>query len=1094
MLPVHNHSEYSALDGYSHPVEIAERIESLGLPGAFLTDHGTVAGWTSFSEAMTWKNKKKGIKRDLFVGYGMEAYQARYGRLERQAPGSETKFKKGEDAFHLILLAASPEGYRNLLRLSDESYRTGMYYDPRVDTELLRKYHEGIVATSACFSGIVAKEIREGGSMDNFSELLDIFGDDFLLEIHTYESEDQEMINHALVSLAQERGVRMVYANDAHYATPDDWEYHEALLCAQYGEWLGGKKRYNNYTDEDGVPLHNPNCLYIMGEDDVRERLSYLPKKVVDEAIGTSDWLMERCSFEMEKSHLHLPKYKSVEHGVKDENDSILLLEELVANGVEAKYGSPQDRPDAWERAEFELEAIIGAGLQDYFLIVWDFVNWTVDHGHFVGPGRGSAGGSIIAYALGITTIDPLRFNLQFERFWNPGRADGLPDIDIDFERDNREQTIDYVRNKYGQDRVLRIGNHSYMRPRMAVNRAASVMCESPPYIWTARVKKIIESTIDAGQQPGWTEMMEMVGEELEEFREEEPAIFQVAEHLEGRIGGYATHASAIVISDIDLQDQLPARVTSDDEKNRVLCTQVEMREVEKLGFPKFDLLGIRNLDTIMKAAMLSGEFGEDTPENRRKVVKFFHDLDVDSLPDPYWEQIDNGHTLGFFQIEESPSPRRIGKTMKPRNIEDLALIVALNRPGPLRGGVVDRYLARRVGDEDPSFADPILRDILEVSYGDFIFQEQVIAYFREIGYSLSDADHIRKILGKKLTEEMQAEFPTYMKFATEFMTAGKAEQIWEAIEDFSKYSFNKAHAVGYAIILAWCMYAKWKWPLEFIMANIETDPKRVSQWLNEARRIDVNVLPPDINLSEEVISRYGDNIIYGLRDIKGLGPKHAEWVVENRPFDSVEAFYDRATEQPIVVNAGHRQKLMDAGAFDSFGFRLAKCSICEGKGRVPVEGFKRKYQDCDHCVGGLTPVDIPPPKELGRLEEELLGITLTDVYAEALARESNQKHLEDASLISDVDWDTDGDKVTVVGVLEDVVARKDKNKNTYLRCKLRWQGEEVGFSVFDSHYGNDAKSKIEAYDFLLKPGTLGTFNLETSPRGARFVKGWLLQ
>lgn len=1080
MLPVHNHSHYSALDGYATPTEIADRIEQLGLPGAFLTDHGTVAGHSTFREAMTWKDKKKGIKRDLFIGYGMEAYQAQYGRYEHKAPGSDKFFKKGEDEFHLILLAASKEGYLNLMRISDESNRTGYYWNPRVDWDLLKKYREGIIATSACFGSLIHQEIEKDGTAKSLKEFRNIFGDNFLIELHTYDTDKIRESNQKIATLAQEMGIRTVYANDAHYAFEDDFDAHEALLCAQYGELLEGKKRYENYSIS-GVTFHNPPCLYIMSEQEVRAALNHLPEKLVDEAITTSDWLMERCNFQLDPPVSHLPKFKDRDY--PEDTDWALVLIDKVEEGIERLYG---DNQEAWARAEYELQAIIDAGLHEYFLIVWDFVHHALDEGEFVGPGRGSAGGSIISYALGITSIDPLKYGLQFERFWNPGRESGLPDIDIDFSPEGRDKLIQYVRNKYGEGKVLPIGNHTFMRPKAALTKAAMVLFDNPPYADMKVIKSKIDSTNDAGQVKPWAEMMEMVGDDLAEYIVKYPDLFALAEDLEGRISNYAIHASAVVISDVELTDYLPARMATDDKKRKELVTQAEMRQVEDAGFPKFDFLGLRNLSTIMRSAMLSGDFGPDTTETRKNIINHFrHEIDWDNMPDEFWKQCDNGFTLGLFQIEEGDAARRIAKHLHPRNIEDLGAIVALNRPGPLRAGVVDRFLECREGEATAGYAHPILEPILESTYGDFLYQEQVISYFREIGYSLSDADHIRKILGKKLVDDMKAEYPIYMKKASDFMSREKADVIWQGIQNFSKYSFNKSHSIGYGTITAWTMYAKWKWPVAFIMASIETNSERIAAWINEARRIGVEVLPPDINRSDVLVSMDGEQILYGLQNIKGIGASMAKWVIKHRPFESPEHFVKACSAvTPIVVNAGHQKKLIESGALDSFGYRLGTCVECKGKGRRRIDPEVRKLADCPDCDGsGWQRVEIPDKEIKAKLETEYLQIALTDVWADKVAE--NQAEIDRMDSYSEA-LEGAGNLVRVPGVVLKVNSKKahwTKRPEDYAHVTIEWAGEELTFVAFPPAY--------REYGYVLKPNTFGWFKVETSPKGPQLREAW---
>ena len=435
ICPVHNHSEYSALDGFSTVVEIANRIEQIGAPGAFLTDHGVIAGWRPFGKEM----RRKG----LIPGFGIEAYQAAVHREARP----ESK-KKSRDQHHLVLLAKNDKGVENVMRLSDEANRTGFYFVPRVDWDLLEKYSEGVMATSACLSGLIAKGINNDDKSDLY-RYLDIFGDDFLIELHTYDDPYQREINKELVAIASEHGVPMVYANDAHYSCVEDYEHHEIMLCMQTGAKITDEKR-----------MSHPPCLYIMDEAQVRESLSYLPEAAVDQAIANSSEVLERCrDAELPEPRMHLPVFVPREATLDKSNDHTIIR--MVEEGLEARY--PEVTDEIEKRAEYELETIISAGLADYFLITADFCQWADDSGIQRGPGRGSVGGSIIAYVLGITDVDPIKYNLYFERFYNAGRDEGLPDIDIDFEPERRTEIDDYLRSRYGSNQVIPVGNHIRM-------------------------------------------------------------------------------------------------------------------------------------------------------------------------------------------------------------------------------------------------------------------------------------------------------------------------------------------------------------------------------------------------------------------------------------------------------------------------------------------------------------------------------------------------------------------------------------------------------------------------------------------------------
>lgn len=813
--PIHNHSEYSALDGLSTVEEIAARVGQLGMCSCALTDHGLVAGHKPFFEAMT----ASGIKPIL----GLEGYQAAVSRKVKPEPveyvnkDGKTKTKIPRDAAHVILLAKNNEGLRNLNILSDEANRTGYYYAPRMDWELLEKHREGLICTSACLGGLVSKGIQSGdlSSLDRYRE---IFREDFFLEIHTYAAAKQREVNLELVRLAQELSIPLVYANDAHYACEEDYFTHEMILCMQMANDYHAPKNLSpdGEVDEDhshdGAANHfHPPSLYIMGESEVRESLAYLPVRCVDEAIANSDLIASKCSVTLPEVRMHMPVFRIPEHEtVEFPEDNQLALLEIMERGLEERF--PESTDEVQERAEYEYETLTGvdlggATLGDYFLINRDWIRWANDEGILTGSARGSAGGSLLAYALGITHIDPIKYGLQFERFWNPGRTKGFPDIDTDVEQGKRGLIKHYLIDKYGADKVLSIGTHIRHQPKSAIESAARAWFGREAMDWDIvdAIKAIIETQVDAGKQPSWEQLWgSEIAEDLQRYKDlnrDWRAVFEVAERLTGRLKNYGIHASAVVVSDCPLPEVMPCRSATPPkgEKERQLVTQIDMHEVEANGFLKLDLLGLRNLDTLAKTAELMGQPKFD-----------WWSVDYDSqIPDEGWQLVEDGYTLGLFQIEDGRAAKDIAKRMRPRSVEDLAAIVALNRPGPLRSGMVDRFLARRNGEEPAIYKHELLEDILKPTYGDFLYQEQIIAYFRAIGYSLGEADHIRKILGKKLVEKMQEEHPRYMERAVKFMSAELAQEIWDEIIDFSKYSFNKAHSVGYGLILGATIYAK---------------------------------------------------------------------------------------------------------------------------------------------------------------------------------------------------------------------------------------------------------------------------------------------
>lgn len=1036
MIPVHNHSEFSALDGFSTVAEIANRIESIGSQGAFITDHGVIAGWRPFSKEMT--------KRGLQPGFGVEAYQATIHRESR--PES----KKGRDQSHLILLAKNTKGVENIMRISDEANRTGFYFVPRVDWELLEKYREGVIATSACLAGLVAKGIVNDDK-SNLYRYLDIFGEDFFLELHTYDDDYQREINKELVSISKEHGIPMVYANDAHYSCANDYDHHQVMLCMQTGAKITDEKR-----------MSHPPCLYIMDEADVRKSLSYINDGVVAEAINNSDALLEICrDAQLPEPRMHLPVYIPRE-ATKDKTNNHLLLR-LVEEGLEKRFGDISEEIE--ERAAYELETIIDAGLADYFLITADFCKWADDSGIERGPGRGSVGGSLVAYALGITDVDPIKYDLYFERFYNAGRDEGLPDIDIDFEPERRVEIDEYLKSRYGTNQVIPIGNHIRMKPKMTIDRVSKAL--GVPFGDAEAIKKIIDTIPDiniiSADQIGWEPSSDVkiavlddheAAEKLQPYMEKYPELFDHAKAIGGRLVTYGVHASAIIISDVDIRGVLPTmfRASDDGTKGKkVLVTQVEMREVEECGFPKFDRLGLRNLSTLKSVVSLTGNDWS------------YKEIDWESLPEDFWKLIESGLTLGLFQVEDG-NAKKIGKKLKPRSIEDLAAIVALNRPGPLRSGVVDRFIARRNNEEPVIYEHEILKPILKETYGDFLYQEQVIAYFRAISYDVKEADGIRKMLGKKLVVEMENEYPRYLERAKKFMEEDHAKKIWDLIVDFSKYSFNKSHAIAYGIILARTMYAKWKHPIEFIMSSIQTNPADVGAYIREAKLMGIKINTPDINNSEIEISQKDGQIWFGLKNIKWIGEEAARFVVENRPYTSIKDFKNK---HAALQKEWEKNK----------------------KGKSPRQMLRSSQIDTLISAGTFDETDPREydPRDEAENQKELLGFAIIDPNSDIIQK--NYERLQALSSYDEIEGVIEG-YATIPGVVVEAKEIKTKTGSNMGRVKIEWEGSEAEFAVFGPSNWDSTDRWGDYKGWLLKPMTLGIWNVKMGERGLVLQNG----
>jgi DNA polymerase-3 subunit alpha len=1055
MIALHNHSEYSALDGLSKCDEIASRVEALGLGGAFLTDHGTVAGWRAFKKAMEAKG--------LFYGFGVEAYQTKFANRGQKPEKGDPEGKR--DQWHLVLVAKNETGVKNIYRLCDEASRTGYHYVPRVDYGLLEKHREGIIATSACMGGLVARGIRNDDLYDLW-RYRKIFGDDFFIELHTYDSEEQKKINNELASISVLYGIPLVYANDAHYDKPENYPYHEIQIAIQYRE------------SEDFEP-HHPPCLYIMGEDDVRKRLSYLPGSVVDESIRNSDLIADLCKNVQLPTHAsHLPVFRP-KKATKTNNTALFI--DSIENGLMERYGDITS--DVEERAVTEMETIINAGLVDYFLIEKDACDFLDEAEIERGPGRGSAGGSIMSYAMKITDVDPLKYGLFFERFYNAGREKGLPDIDTDIEKFGRDKLIDYLKKRWGEYNVISVGNHIRMKPLASIEKAAKPLgVKASKDI--EQIKRIIKSTPDmaimTGDQTGWSFSdgpnvvvavleekikQEDGSEEIRPSRQSEelapwikkyPELFDVAQYLTGRLFTYGVHASALVISDVDTRDFLPAMSAkgkdedgeTDDDVRRPV-TMFEMHEVEELGFPKFDFLGLKTLDILKEAKRLTGDDG-------------YLREDPDNMPEDFWAQLDKGRGVGLFQVEDGGAAK-IAARLRPRNLLDLAAIVALNRPGPLRSGVVDRFIARRNGTEPVVYLHDILVPILSQTFGDFLYQEAVIAYARAIGYDLQGADNIRSMLGKKKVADMQREFPTYLAKAKNFMTEEEAQAIWDNIIDFSKYSFNLAHSVTYGLILFRTMWYKWKYLPEYLMACIKIarrsktkKQERTVKYVLEGRRNGISVNAPDINKSKVDIANIDGHIYFGLADVKFIGADAAKWIIKHRPEDGYES------KEHLLQIIEAEQKLWEVNK----------------KGKSPGQQLNSRHIENLQNVGAFDTLGEEIQEERARHEEELLGVILSDDAAIVVGE--NEEEFEGLDSYSTAL--EPGQVYSVPGVITKIKKIITKAGKDMAFVTIEWPAEDGGYDEFEFSVFEE---QLNGYNFLLKNRTLGIFTVKTNDRGS---------
>ncbi len=887
---LHLHSQYSLLDGANKLPELCKRVAELGMPAVAVTDHGNMFGaFHFFHEAL-----QNGIRPII----GVEAYIAPGDRRDREEKAAS---ESGEGyAYHLTLLAATQKGYRNLVRLVSEAYTSGFYHRPRMDKALLREHAEGLIGLSGCLKGEVAGALSRGNfgaAKRAFLEYEEIFGKgNFYVELMDHGLPQQTAIVPDLLRLASETGAPAVATNDSHYLRRDDAFPHEVLLCIGMGKTLEDERRMRFYNDE----------FYVKSPDEMLSR--FKPWSV--EAVTNTVAIAERCAVSFDTDGLHLPTFTA-----PDGRPPADYFRDLAREGLERRLSELDAEAGAGvariptakyrERLEYEITVIEKMGFPSYFLIVSDFIRHAREKGIAVGPGRGSAAGSIVSWALRITEIDPLRYDLLFERFLNPERI-SMPDIDIDFCQARRGEVIEYVTKKYGRENVAQIVTFSQLKPKLAVRDVARVL--SLPVALGDRIAKLVPDGPDVNferafrDSPGLKEAMAA--------DESIAKVVRIAERLEGLSRHAGMHAAGVVIAPRPITEYLPLYRTNKDE----ITTQFDMNAVEKMGLLKIDFLGLITLD-VLEATVAA-------VKERLGVT-----LDLDHLPlddEPTYELFRSGKTACVFQFD-SGGMRDLLRRAKPRVFPDLAALNALYRPGALDAGTVEDYVRRRGGTR-VTYPLPELEPILSETLGILVYQEQVMRIAQTVaGYSLAEADLLRKAIGKKKREIMEAEAEKFLRRAVEHGTPKKkAQELWSLIEPFARYGFNKSHAVAYALVAYKTAYLKAHYPVDFFAANLSAEigsTDGIVKVLGDCQESGIPVLPPDINESAESFAAVGGSIRFGLAAIKGVGEAAAHAILDERskkPFVSFTDFTERMDSR--LVNKRTLDALICAGAFDSLG------------------------------------------------------------------------------------------------------------------------------------------------------------------------------
>ena len=875
---LHVHTEYSLLDGSNKIKEYVERVKELGMNSAAITDHGVMYGVIDFYRAA----RAAGIKPIL----GCEVYVAPNSRFDREISGGEDRY------YHLVLLAENNTGYANLMKIVSKGFVEGYYYKPRVDKQVLREYSEGIIALSACLAGEVQRYLTKGlyeEAKKAALEYRDIFGEgNYFLELQDHGIPEQALVNQRLLQMSEELGIELVVTNDVHYTYAEDAKPHDILLCIQTGKKLSDENRMR----------YEGGQYYVKSPEEMARLFPYALQ-----ALDNTQRIADRCNVEIEFGVTKLPKYE-----VPDGMTSWEYLNKLCFEGLEKRYGNPTQ--ELKDRLTYELNTIHNMGYVDYFLIVWDFINYAKTHGIAVGPGRGSAAGSIVSYCLEITNIDPIRYQLLFERFLNPERVT-MPDIDVDFCYERRQEVIDYVVRKYGKDRVVQIVTFGTLAARGVIRDVGRVM--DLPYAFVDSIAKMIPQELNITIDKALKMNPEL--RKTYESDEQVKYLIDMSKRLEGLPRHSSMHAAGVVISQKSVDEYVPLSRASDGS----ITTQFTMTTLEELGLLKMDFLGLRTLTVIQNAEKMAKK---RTPDFDIEAI----DYDDKAVLD----YIGTGKTDGIFQIE-SAGMKSFMKELKPHSLEDIIAGISLYRPGPM--DFIPQYIKGKNDASSITYDCPQLEPILAPTYGCIVYQEQVMQIVRDLaGYTLGRSDLLRRAMSKKKADVMQKERQIFVYGDAEQGVPGcvnngiseaTANKIYDEMIDFAKYAFNKSHAAAYAVVAYQTAFLKYYYPVEFmaaLMTSVIENPSKVAEYIYACRQMNIQILPPDINRGVADFSVDGGNIRYGLAAIKSIGRPVIEAIVADRTefgsFKNLEDFITRMSVKE-VLNKRIIENFIKSGALD---------------------------------------------------------------------------------------------------------------------------------------------------------------------------------
>ncbi len=1054
---LHVHSQYSLLDGAIRISDLIDKCKEYEMDSVAVTDHGAMFGSLEFY----LKAKKAGIKPII----GCEFYIAPRSRKEK-------KQIDGVSAYHIILLAMDITGYRNLMKMASIAQFEGFYYKPRIDMEVLAAHNEGVIALTACLHGMVPWHLHKKdmpGARQKAKELLDIFGDRLYFEIQENGIDDQQIVNQGLLELSKELGVKVVATNDCHYLNREEAHAHEVLLCIQTGKTITDPKHFSFATDE----------FYFKPPELMKESFSYCP-----ESIATSVEIAERCNLEIDFGEYHFPNFP-VPEGETLES----LFVAACRKGLKQRFATMQktgtfstETEKAYtDRLEMEMDVINTMGFPGYFLIVADFINWAQDRGIPVGPGRGSGAGSLAAYCMKITNIDPIPYGLIFERFLNIERK-SMPDFDVDFCQDRRGEVIDYVRSKYGgAQHVAQIVTYGSMKARGVIRDVGRAL--DIPFGEVDKIAKLIPDQLKMTIKKAMKEEPK-----LKDAAERDPRIeelLRVSETLEGLARHTSTHAAGVVVSPKPMVEYLPTCRGSKDET----LTQYDMKHTEMTGLIKFDFLGLKTLTVIDKALKhIKADIGKE--------------LDIETIPMDDVKTYDllcRGDALGVFQLESS-GMRELLVKLAPTQFTDLIALVALYRPGPLDSGMVDDFVETKHGRATANYPLPQIKSVLEETYGVIVYQEQVMKIANILAnYSLGDADILRRAMGKKIPEVMEQEKDKFMNGARENkIPEDKAEYIFDLMAKFAGYGFNKSHSAAYALIAYQTAYLKAHYPAQFMTSLLScdmTNTDKVVRYIAECKDHEIEVLPPDLNESVKDFSVIDDRIRFGLAAVKNVGDSALDSIIEEREeggkFTSLSDFCNRVDSRR--VNSRVIESLIKSGSFDSLGCKRSQLMASVDKAMEQAKAIQRDRQSGQMSLFSVAPgsentetavismPDIPEWDERQRLanEKETVGFYITGhPLDDAVDELKTVVHCD----IQDLNEMTDDQPVRIGGLIKSCKRLKSKKGDPMAFLAVEDTIESVEVVVFPDTYAN-CHPILESTEPVVVQGTV-----QKDERGAKII------